>query len=212
MTVLQQAFQDAGYKPTSERLFEVALEAAKAPPSTWDSAKDALFAAVRNDAALLWEMFEPYRAQAANRLLAGVMAEIKRSERATPGPSAPGQSPDDVQAGSARRADTHSSGGGGLDGGGYQKSAAPIPRSGMDAVAAVTRLSLLDTFKINGQPIGKVTSSEALRWAGSRERDARFVRLLTANLPPERPIGEFRTPEDTQAIYEQASKEARDAE
>lgn len=68
-------------------------------------------------------------------------------------------------------------------------------------------LSKLDTFIINGQKIGDLTPEEANGWAASRERDARFVRLLTANLPPNRPIREFVTPGLANDLFERAQKE-----
>ena len=68
-------------------------------------------------------------------------------------------------------------------------------------MAMHVRLSKLDTFVANGQKIGDLTASEATRWAGARERDARFVRLLTANLPPDRPIREFVSAEEADKIY-----------
>jgi hypothetical protein len=216
-TTLAQAFQDAGFVPAAERLREAALRALASSPRSWDGAKDALYNAVRSDAALLWELFAPYRSQAAQSLLSGIAAEMRESERARQhlaDPSAPGHKDDDDRVTIARRAEMQNSSGWGPSTCGDQRPSAPSARgrAGMEAVAAVTRLSLLDTFRVNGQPIGKVTSIEAMKWAGARERDARFVRLLTANLPPNRPIGEFRTPEDTQAIYELAVRETANAE
>lgn len=69
------------------------------------------------------------------------------------------------------------------------------------SAATAIRLTRLDTFIINGQKIGDLTATEANAWAGSRERDARFVRLLTANLPPDRPIREFRSGDDADELY-----------
>lgn len=71
-------------------------------------------------------------------------------------------------------------------------------------IATEIKLSRLDTFKINGRPIGECTAAEANGWASSRERDARFVRMLTANLPPGRPIKEFVRGEDADALYQRA--------
>jgi hypothetical protein len=218
MSVFAKAFEDAGFVPADVRLRLAAIEALKTSPGSWDGAKDALYAAVRSDTALLWEMFAPYRSQAAHMVLAKAAAEMRESERAqraervVPGPSAPGHDECDSQMLDARRAETQNSSGRGKRNSGNQAAAAPSARAGMDAVAAVTRLSLLDTFRINGRAIGDCTPEEAQRWATSRERDARFVRLLTANLPPGAPIRTYRRPEDTQAIYEQASQEVRDAQ
>jgi hypothetical protein len=78
--------------------------------------------------------------------------------------------------------------------------------AGAARLAAHVRLSKLDTFLINGQKIGDVTASEAVAWAGSRDRDVRFVRLLTANLPPDRPIREFVSAEDADTLYASAEQ------
>jgi hypothetical protein len=72
------------------------------------------------------------------------------------------------------------------------------------AVARLAQRTLLDTFKINGKPVGDLTPAEANQWAGAQERDARFVRLLTQNLPPDLPIRKFRTGDEAVALYAQA--------
>lgn len=63
------------------------------------------------------------------------------------------------------------------------------------------KLSKLDDFMVNGQPIGDLTPEEANGWAGSRERDARFVRLLTAGLPSGKPIRQFRKGDEADKLY-----------
>ena len=214
-TQMEAAFKQAGYVRPTDLLMQAARDAIKASPRNWDGAKDVLYQRVRGDAALLWEMFAPYRVEAVQKLLSQAQAELRELEpsviRAVP--SAPGQFHPDNQSAPARRAnDVQSSEGRGQRIGGYQTTNAPSSRSGMDAVAAVARLSLLDTFKVNGRSIGDLTVEEAVRWAGARERDARFVRLLTANLPANTPIRKFRTGDEVQAIYEQASQEVSDAE
>ena len=78
---------------------------------------------------------------------------------------------------------------------------------GMAAVGAVAAASLLDTFRVNGQAIGDLTAREAVQWAGSRERDARFVRLLVENLPPDLPIRRFRTADEAAELYARARDE-----
>ena len=78
---------------------------------------------------------------------------------------------------------------------------------GMAAVGAVAAASLLDTFRVNGQAIGDLTAREAVQWAGSRERDARFVRLLVENLPPDLPIRRFRTADEAAEFYARAQDE-----
>lgn len=190
------AARGAGNDPEADRnqrrLLQVATDALKSSPRNWDGAKDAVYQAVRNDPALLWELFAPYRSQAVQVLLAEAGAKLRELEapRVAGLSAAPGHGKDGDHSSRARR-DLHER---------------------MAAVAAVARLSLLDTFKANGKPIGDLTPAEAIKWAAARERDVRFVRLLTANLPSDAPIRKFRTAEDTQAIYDQASREVGDAE
>ena len=78
---------------------------------------------------------------------------------------------------------------------------------GAASVALAIRLSRLDTMVINGCKIGDLTPEEANAWAGSRERDIRFIRLLTANLPPNRPIREFIRGDEADALYQRAEAE-----
>lgn len=124
-------------------------------------------------------------------------------------PSQPaGQSTDDTQTPNAGDAATPSSGQSPVD---IQPGAAARPAARPDDTAGlrrVARLSRLETFTVNGQPIGRLTPREALGWAGARERDARFVRLLCANLPPDSSIAAFRTPEDADRLWDLAAKES----
>jgi hypothetical protein len=221
VTALAQAFVDAGFQPVADRLLaavlrafdnpetitqpelervdpkqearlkEVAMVAFKQSPRNWDGAKDALYKLVRKDPDLLWEMFQPYRAQAAQKLLTEA-AQKYRQEQLARQPvvvrhSGAGQDLNADQIRHARPA---------------LKSADSIA-----SIAPVAQASLLDTFRINGRPLGDLTPEEADKWASSRERDARFVRMLTQNLPPGIPIRNFRTAEDAATIYAQAEKE-----
>ena len=185
------------------RMMQVAREAIHCSPKNWDGAKDAFYAKVRKDPDLLWELLAPYRAQAAQFWLTQAAAEIHAQNRKlaeTPksggvqSPSAGHGTPDPANETGGHPARDHHN----------PDALRPTAAAGAAAIANVTRLSLLDTFKVNGQSIGDVTPVEANRWASSRERDARFVRLLTQNLPPDQPIKKYRTPDDAQALYAQA--------
>lgn len=194
------------------RLAKMATQALKSSPRSWDGAKDAFFKLIRSDADLLWELFAPYRAQAIQPLLTYAASELRELERAQDNVRAPaksGHAADDGQMNIARH---EGKGGGGHGNDDSHKRTANPSRSGMDAVAAVTRLSLLDTFKVNGMPIGDATAAEAIQWARSQQRNVRFVQLLTANLPRDQPIRNYRKGDEVQAIYEQASQEVSDAE
>lgn len=71
-------------------------------------------------------------------------------------------------------------------------------------LATEVKLSKLDTFIINGRPIGECTPEEARGWASSRRRDALFVERLAANIPDGRPIREFVTGDEAEALYRSA--------
>lgn len=88
-----------------------------------------------------------------------------------------------------------------------ERATAARHTGGMAAVGVVAAASLLDTFRVNGQAIGDLTAREAVQWAGSRERDARFVRLLVENLPPDLPIRRFRTADEAAELYARAQDE-----
>jgi hypothetical protein len=84
-------------------------------------------------------------------------------------------------------------------------AAKPDDRAGLMAAA---RMSVLDTFTVNGQPIGDITAREAKDWARARRRDARFVELLTENLPPAGRIRDYRDAADADRTWKLASEDA----
>jgi hypothetical protein len=172
------------------RLHEVAMSAVRQSPRNWDGARDALIKAVRADASLIWELFAPYRNQALQAVLTAAATELRRQEM-------PRREPGQRGAGHTLGGDHH--------------AAARPTRISLDAISAVSRTaaaSLLDTFQVNGMPLGDVTAREASKWAGARARDARFVRLMAENLPPNDPIRKWRTPEDATAAYALARETA----
>lgn len=182
-SAIAEAFHRAGYVSPRDRLAEVAQDAVTLHPRDWSAAKRWFWDQISGDAALLAELFEPYRNEAAQIALARASKAARSSDDRAGHPASDDQRPN-ARPG-ASQAD---------------QSAAML------AVGNVTRLSLLDSFRINGQPIGDVTPREAMGWAGARERDARFVRLLTANLPAEEPIRKYRTPDDAAELYARAEK------
>ena len=216
MSALANAFEAAGYKSVEEqlaliakrvvqmpasnyheplndfdhdtqqrRLLEVAKASVQASPRNWDGAKDEFYKRVRNDATLLWTLFAPYRAQAAQQMLTQASQELRDAGLAARSKKdAGGQSSSEDQERHAPSAPTTA-----------QK------RQAMEVRSNVAKLSMLDTFKVNGQPIGDLTPTEANKWAGARERDARFVRMLTQNLPPDQPIRKYRTDADEVAAF-----------
>lgn len=191
------------------RLTEVAMNAVRDNPRNWDGARDALFREVRGDAALLWELFAPFRNQAAQMVLTAAASDLRREELARQGQRGAGQVRSEGHSGCARPPRNAPATGRG-DAGHHSVGTHGVV-AGVAAITEVVRRSLLDTFRVNGQPIGDVTPREAEKWASSRERDARFVRRLTENLPPDTPIRRFRTAEEAERLYDEA-EEATNAE
>lgn len=232
MTAMKEAFLQEGYVDPRKRLREIAVEAWSSSRGTTEGAREALFKGIRGDFSLLWELVARSRNYEADALIAEIAQEMRSKKAAEElrnrmdpprainvGSSASGHHGLGNHQNHARRAADSSSGGAGHHGDADQIGAAhPIwnkawqsPQKAMASVAAVARLSLLDTFKINGRSIGDLTAAEANDWASSRTRDVRFVRLLTTGLPLDKPIRKFRTGDEATALYDKASREMRDA-
>lgn len=227
MTALAEALRSAGVVPARERLTEITVAAFKANPK-WDGARDIVFNAVRNDAALLWALFEPYRAVAVQKLLTDVAQQMrademarqragKRMAAAAEVPPAAATTRSEPRKVPLRVASTNERDRGGHVWGENQAAFAPS-RSGMDAVARVVRQSLLDTFQINGRPIGDCAVSEVRAWAERRQkdartagRDARFAMALVANLPGGEVIRSWwKDPDEVERIFKRAEAEQDD--
>lgn len=202
MTTMERALRDAGVEPAEERLRRIALDAVRSNPRNWDGARDALYAAVRSDAALLWELFAPFRHQAVQMALTAAASELRRAE--TPVRGLEGRAIVVVPTMEVLPAPPKDAPATGQGGPGQPSSADQSARAGAAAVVAAVRRSLLDTFRVNGSPIGDITPREATAWAGARERDARFVRALVENLPPDEPIRKWRTADEAEALYAKA--------
>jgi hypothetical protein len=76
----------------------------------------------------------------------------------------------------------------------------------MPTLSKICTAGLLGSFLVNNRPIGEVTPVEANLWAASRQRDAKYVLLLTENLPPNEPIGKWRTAEEAANLYARAEE------
>ena len=70
---------------------------------------------------------------------------------------------------------------------------------------------LLDSFLVNGRPIGDCTANEVLSQAERREVDARFMRLIASGIPPEAKIRDFVTAEEAEELYKKAHKPVESA-
>jgi len=187
-------------------LKEIALAAMTKHANNWDAAREAAYAQVSADAELLCELFGAFRAMAVQKLLHDVNRELRedadrraRAARDT-GRQHDTESPKpSTSSRSAEGRDQPSSG----------NHEAFIPPSrpaapstaGMAAAANVVRLSLLDTIDIEGTPVGQCTAGFARSWARKTGRHARWVMLLTSNLPPDDKISRWVTPQDAAELW-----------
>jgi len=73
-------------------------------------------------------------------------------------------------------------------------------------IATVARMSALDWVVINGQKVGDLTPAEASIWADKHAVLTRFVRVLISGLPADRPIRNFVTPDEADAMYASAER------
>jgi hypothetical protein len=213
----EEASASAANPTAAQRLSEIAMAAIQASNRNWTAARNEFMRRVQDDPELLWELFAPYRYQAVQAQLTAAAETLRRIEKLREVPRSGGGGGRASHGDQARPAPAASrswdrprqgSGGGHLPLA-NPLAAAPVtprhPAAGLSAVAAVTRQSIIDTFQLNGRPIGDATPREARAWAGARERDARFVRLLTANLPEDQPIRRYRSdPDEVAALYAQA--------
>jgi hypothetical protein len=192
MTALAAALKDKGFTSIRERLDALAEEAFAAHPRTNDQAQEYILRAVRNDAAMLFVMFERWHGVCTGMLLQAAAKRIRERRQ--------------------QRATAKEIGG---DGRNYRERREPIARAADPTPAerekyrgSVARIiSKLDTVRIDGTPIGRCTPEKAVAWADGRRREARFVYLVSAGVPPGREIGEFVTPDEANAAWERAQRE-----
>lgn len=232
MKPLAKALHDAGYVPPADRIRTIAVDALGASPNNWDGARDAFWLGVKGDAELLWALLEPWRRQAADAALREAAEWLRANAPVQVAPNkdsetprgdagledGPGQIRPDDQLTSARPVPPPS-----------HPHIRPVParppevrptaaqsRSPTEATfAAATdliRRSVLDTFLIDGKPIGDCTSREANAYADKHVRRNRFIRLLTQNLPPDDPIKKHRDPDLADRLCEEVgAKDLTDA-
>lgn len=203
---MKSALNAAGIMSSRDRLEQAAREAIGASNRNHERALALLQAAVIDDASLLWELMMSDRERLMRALIYKMAAGgdganrwVNASTRVSP---ASGGLPARAsgEGGAVRVECEHQP----------QPDRPAVPRrtlAGVAAAAETVRRSILQTFLVNGQPIGSATVSEARAWARSRQRDAKFVELLTANLPDAAVIGERRSAEDADALYQQAESE-----
>lgn len=174
----------ANKRPTpDERLEAIARQALAVYGKQWDVMRVGIWSTVSSDIALMMALFEPFRVQALQKLIARVAH------------------PPVTRTGGHNLANSQ------IQGAQRPRNSTASQQAAMGAVGDIARKSLLDTFIVNGQPIGDLTPREASGWVTRRKRDARFVELLIANLPLDEPIRKYRRDADTAALAAQAEKE-----
>jgi len=203
MTQLAQALRAAGVVTIEERLREIAIDVLAAHGTSRIAAANAMYARVRHEPDLLDGLFEPYRELALRRLLGGVESEMRREEIARQEKArGEGRIASGDHAGSASTERP----GGGHTAADDQRNSAPAAtpsdrRAAQESVGTVLRLTMLDTFRIDGMPIGDVQAGAARAWARREGRHVRWVTMLTSNVPAADPIRRWITPEDADEMW-----------
>jgi len=213
VNIMSDAFRAAGYRSADDRLTDAAKAALAAYPQDYGAAYAAFRTAVCRDAELTWALFGRFEEAAIRPVLSRASQEIHQARRAAMADGAGSRG--DRQSEDARPASsTHSasagSGGGrqtGADQGRRAPSADSIAARGAAITAAAAR-SLLDTFMVNGRPIGDVSAGEARSWARNRKVEWRFVELITAGVMDNQPLRRWVTPDEADAALRRAQADA----
>ena len=203
MTQMAQALRAAGVVTVEEQLRSIAVEVLAAHGTSRVAAANALYARVRHAPDLLDGLFEPYRELALRRLLGGIESEMRREEMARQ-ERARGWGREAV-ASHVPDAANERPGGGRLSTDDHA-SRAPAPhhanrRAAQESVGAVLRLTMLDTFRIDGMPIGDVQAGVARAWARREGRHVRWVTMLTSNVPAADPIRRWISADDADELW-----------
>jgi hypothetical protein len=222
LTQLATALRGAGFGTTKERLRNIAVELLGVHNANDTATREALFARVQPHADLLCELFAPYREQALKRYLdfiSDCLAEESRKQeprppkaRTTAAPSKPsggaGSAPSRQGFGSLIEDNRPTTARALLAKADARRAA---QRQAQRNVGAVLKMSMLEEFKLNGMPIGKMTAGAALSWARRTGQHVRFVTMLAANLPQTEPIENYIKPEEANELWRRSLAEGADA-
>jgi hypothetical protein len=201
MAQLAEAFREAGYVPTDERLLQIAIEVLAAYPNPGSSAaQEALFANIVRSADFLNEVYAPFRSQAMARYLRFALARI---EEAAPAPrrKAPGNGSRPVVE--------------------MQEAAREMERRKAEArdkerrererheqyvgVIAAWMATPAAHYKIDDQPFWYASTRRGHQSLVHDKHEIRFKELLLAGLPEDdHPIGFYRRPDEIAAMWEAA--------
>lgn len=201
MTQLGHALREAGIRTVEERLRLIAIEVLAVHASSREAAASAFYARVCHDTELLGGLFEPYRDLALRRLLGAIESEMRKYELAN-GRGHPGRDNHAVSALSDRHDGGRTLAESPLHDAPVSSPRPPPDRRGaQEQVGAVLRLTMLDTFKIEGTPIGDMQAGAARAWARREGRHVRWVTMMTANMPAADPIRRWISAEDADALW-----------
>jgi hypothetical protein len=227
MTQIALALKKAGYETTWEKLRRFAHDVlAVYPEPRSTAAAEALMARVRSDADLLYELFKSHREVALRSCLMRANDELREEGRRQAAeerqPKALGGGHNAYEGQALRAPAARPGGDGGHMSAGTQVGVAAAPlltpaavalaklnvrREADRAVAKVLVLSRLDTFQIDGVPLGKTNFGHVRRWARARGQESRWLVMLAANYPPEFIVDEYVTPERAEACWRQMLEE-----
>lgn len=200
MSAIQAAMRKAGIITNAERLREAARDAVARSNRDYEAARDLLFEAVQNDAGLLWEMFAPFRADAARRVLQRAFNETREIG---------GQAFTEIHPVSAADA------GAGHRGRDNQPVSARPRAPNVSAIrvaGAMVARSILDAHMTAlGKPLGDCSRDELLALAKRSRRDAKLYEFCASGLPPTGVLRDYRKPEEVEALMRAAEKENHDA-
>lgn len=194
MPQLKEALRRAGFYSPNERLRDIAIEAMEFYATSNEVAIEKVLCAVRDDLALTWALFTPYDQLAVKKLFNDIRHEMRQDEKARG--AGQGKIENHTRAAPSQPA---------------SRPITPAQREAKAQVAEVVRLSLLDTFTIDGRPIGDWQAGEARAWARKTGRHVRWVEMLTSNMPTDDPIRRWITAEDAQGLWQRAAREGDDA-
>lgn len=183
MVAMARALKVAGYQPAADRIAAAADKAIRENPRDWDAAWRAFREAVWADPEMTREAFKRYEEAALRPYIHAAAQQLHRAGK-----------PRAVSGGGRCISDNRVMG-------------APT-RSGQDAAIAAARRTLLDTFLINGQPLGDVSAAVARSWGQARSREARFIGIITAGIAAtdHRPIREMVTAEEADQAFKRAGE------
>jgi len=201
MTAMAAAFVKAGFSQAETvpaQLKRMMREAISAGGGKADPSRDHFIVALSkaNDPALLWELFASVRMAVIGNLFTETLIQMRaegalKDAASSATHAAAGAKPREPQGHGAT-----------------SPAAAPPQRPSRlryESTEKVARLSILRTFKINGQPLADVTGAEAREWLKKHQRDGRFVALVTYQVPDEIKVGAIVPEEEADRMFKLAS-------